>query len=84
MVKTGRVPVQSGRKPHSVTVHRTDAGRVASATWITSGSGEFIENLSSPPASPDPVTGAHQAARPEMVVSASNSAPGVAFTRIVR
>jgi hypothetical protein len=83
MVKAGRVPTQSGRKGQSVTVHRTDVGRVASSTCITSGSGEFMKNLSSPSASPDPVQGFHQAARPETVVSASNSAPGEDFTRIV-
>jgi hypothetical protein len=71
------------RQLHSVTVHRTDVGRVASSTCITSGSGEFMKNLSSPPASPDPVTRAHQAARPETLVSASNSSPGEASTRIV-
>jgi hypothetical protein len=49
------VPAQSGRKGQSVTVHRTDVGRVASSTWITSGSGAFMTNLSSPPVSPDPV-----------------------------
>jgi len=48
MVKIGRVPTQSGRKLNSVTVHRTDVGRVASSASITSGSGEFMKNLSSP------------------------------------
>ena len=83
MANVGLVPIQSGRKGQSVTVHRTDVGRVASSTWITSGSGAFMTNLSSPPVSPDPVAGFHHAASPVTVVSASNRASGDAFTRMV-
>jgi hypothetical protein len=42
-----------------------------------------MKNRSSPPASPDPSTGAHHAARAVALVMASKSAPGEAFTWIV-
>lgn len=83
MVNAGLVPIQSGRKGQSTTVHRTDVGRVASSTRITSGSGAFMRNRSSPPVVPDPVAGFHHAASPAVVVSASKRASGEAFTRTV-
>ena len=83
MVNVGLVPIQSGRKGQSVTVHRTDVGRIAWSTWITSGSGAFIRKRSSPPVSPEPLAGFHHAASPGTVVSAPKRASGDAFTRIV-
>ncbi len=83
MVNVGRVPTQSGSKSHSVTVHCTDVGRVASSTCTRSGVGALMANSSSPPVSPEPEAAVHQAVRPESVVIASNTASGDACTRIV-
>ena len=83
MVNVGCVPTQSGSKSHSVTVHCTDVGRFASSTCTRRGVGALMTNSSSPPVSPDPAAEVHQAVRPDAVVIASNTASGVACTRIV-
>jgi hypothetical protein len=70
-------------KTQSVTVHRTDVGRIASSTRTTSGSGAFIGNRNSPPVSPDPVTGFHHALSPSVVVTASNTTSADALILMV-
>lgn len=78
------VPAQSGRNGQSRTFQTTIVSCCAVRTLTTSGpSFAPMSKRSSPPSAPEPVTGAHHAARPLTVVSASKTGPGALSMVIV-